>query len=149
LLELVSGSLDQIKAELKQVKQWKVNEEKQFKKKIKEWKAQEKKSAKAEKREEKNPPKEFNQKLEELGKLQKIYSAYIPVQVGSIMVDFKTFQAALKKLKDFEIDIKLTDQEMVLSYKTNYSKGSVHLHDISNHFTEFHLVPVMRVQSDG
>jgi DNA repair exonuclease SbcCD ATPase subunit len=149
LLELVSGSIDQIKAELKQVQQWKANEVKELKKRIKQWKAQEKKTAKAEKRKEENPPKEFEQKLETLRRVQDVYSTYIPVQVGNIMINYRTYQAAIKKLKAFEIDMKVTDQEMVLSYNTNYSKGSVHLHDISKYFAEFHLVPVMRVLGDG
>lgn len=149
MLEIVSGNIEMIKSELKQAKQWKVNDEKELKKQIKKWKAVEKKAAKEEKRGEKTPPKEFDQMLVELGKLQSVYSTYIPVQVENLIIDYKTYQAAVKKLKDFEITIAVKDQKLILSYRTKNTKGSVHLYDLSTYFRDFHHVPLARMQADG
>lgn len=144
MLEIVNGSLDKIKAELKQVKKWKSDEEKNLKKEIKAWIAEEKKAAKEEKRNENKPPKEFDQKLMELEGLQKMFSSIIPVRVDEIAIDFKSYQKVVSKLKEFELYIKVIDRKLII----NYGIGTVHLYDVSTYFKDLQHIPFAEI-SDG
>lgn len=141
MLTITNGSLEKIQSELKQVKKWKAAEEKALKAKMKQWTKDEKKKAKEEDRKEEKPPKEWEEKLGELSSLQAICSQVIPVKIESITVNYKLIQGVLKKLKDFEVDIKVVERELIMTYKRNREKGRVHLYDISHYFTEFKHVP--------
>jgi hypothetical protein len=138
MLTIVEGSLEKIKAELKVAKKLKSDEEKELKKKIKNWVAAEKKAAKEEKRKENDPPKEFDQKIAELEGLQKMFTGFLPVRVGDIVIDYKTYQRAVNKLKDLEIELNVTNKELVMSYGC----GTVHLYDISSFFRDLRYIPV-------
>lgn len=144
MLTIVNGSLDKVKTELKHVKKWKADEEKQLKNKIKSWIKQEKKTAKEEKRKENQPPKEYDQKLMELEGLQKMLSGVVPVRVEDITIDYKTYQQAVNKLKDFVINLEVKNKELIM----RYPRGSVHLYDVSSFFVDLHNIPVARVDHE-
>jgi seryl-tRNA(Sec) selenium transferase len=150
VLTIVSGSIEKVKSEMKQVAKWKAEEIKDTKKQIKAWKDREKKAAREEKRKENSPPKELDQHLGELEKLKELYSSSrLPVRVGNITIDFKAYQKAIAKLQGFEFDIKLTPDEMIMHYKKQKSKGAVYLFDISTYFKDLLYIPIAEIRQDG
>jgi hypothetical protein len=148
LLEITQGSLEKVKAELKQVYMWKSDEIKDIKKQIKSWKDFEKKAAKEEERKENPYPKEFDEKISALEQSQSILSSVIPIRVGEIIVNHKLITNVLKKLKGYEIDMKILNHELIMIYKKYNEKGRVHLYDVSHYFSDFHHIPVAEASLD-
>lgn len=148
MLEITQGSLEKVKAELKQVYKWKSDEIKDIKKQIKSWKDFEKKAAKEEGRKENPYPKEFDEKVSALQKVQNILSSVIPVRIGDIIVNHKLITDVLKKLKGYEIDMKILNHELIMVYKKQNEKGRVHLYDVTNYFQDFHHIPVAEIGQD-
>lgn len=145
MLTIVSGSIDKVKTELKQVQKWKADEEKILKNKIRSWTKLEKKAAREEKRKENQPPKDLTEKLKEIGIAKgKMFSGIVPARVEDITIDYKTYQQAVNKLKDFVINLEVKNKELILCYP----KGRIHLYDVSSFFVDLHSIPVARVDYD-
>jgi hypothetical protein len=142
LVIIADGSLEKIKSEIAAANKQLASDIKGVKSQIRTWTKNEKKAAKEEKRMENNPPKEFDQKLMQLEGLKKIYeSKMLPVQIGDILIDFATYQKAMKKLEGFEIDIEQDGQFIILQYKHGKAHGAIHFHDLSPYFKDFKFVP--------
>jgi hypothetical protein len=150
MLTIINGDLDKIKAEIKQVKQWKSEEIKELKKLIKSKQSAEKKAAKEENRKVNPYPRALDEKLDALEEqLALISSRLVPVQVEGITINFSIYQNAMKKLKGFEIDIKIENGQFELAYKKNKTRGAFYLFDVSPHYTGFHHVPIAEIKADA
>jgi hypothetical protein len=149
MLVIVDGSLEKIKDEIKMASKQVANEIKAVKNQIKNWAKAEKKTAKEEKRGESNPPKELDQKLMQLEGILKIYeSKMIPVKIGDILIDFATYQKAIKKLGGFEINIEQDGQVLILRYRRDKAHGAIHFRDLSPYFNDFQFLPIAENGTD-
>lgn len=151
MLTIVNGSLEKVKAELKQQAKWKADEIKDSKKKIKSWKDAEKKAAKEEERKENPFPKELDEKLKTLELMKEKYSSgAVPVRVGDIVINFAVYQKAIPKLKGCKIyPEEIHGNEMIIIYSDKEAKGKIHLYDISKIYSEIHHIPVAEISLDG
>lgn len=142
MLSIVNGNVNKVKEELKLARKRAVEDKKEVKKQIKGWLDREKRAAKEEKRKEEPYPKEYDKKLTRLEELEKFYSSgIVPVAVGSIMIDFATYQKVVGKLKDFQINIAIAGTDLIMRYNRRNAKGVVHLHDLTPYFKDFQYVP--------
>ncbi|PTY76237.1 hypothetical protein B5V89_18675 [Heyndrickxia sporothermodurans] len=127
MITVVSGDLEKAKAEMKQKAQGYKNAEKALRKLHKK---------------DKLIPAHVQTKLDNLVRLQKIYSAswVVPVKVGGIIINYKVLQAYLKKLKKFNLKIAVSDDRLTLTYKQD-QKGYIELYDMSKYFHDFKHIP--------
>jgi hypothetical protein len=146
MLVIVDGSLEKIKLEIAQANKQIANDIKSLKKRISDWAKAEKKAAKVEKRGENKPPKEFDQKLMQLEGLKKIYaSKMVPMKIGDILIDFATYQKAVKKLEGFEINIEQDGQVLILRYRRGKAHGAIPFQDLSSYFKDFQFIPAAEI----
>jgi hypothetical protein len=151
MLNIYSGSIEKVKAEMKQVAKWKADEIKSVKSQIKSWKDLEKKAAKEENRKENPYPKEWDQKLKDLQILKDRFSyPAVPVRVGDIVINYAVYLKAFSKLKDLEIYPEtVAENEMLIHYKDGTSKGKIHLYDVSELFKEIKSIPSAEIKADA
>jgi hypothetical protein len=151
LITIIEGSIEKVKAEMKQLAKWKSDEIKDIKKQIKSWKVAEKKAAKEEKRAENDYPAGFDIRLEALERVKERYSSKaIPVRVGDIVINYTVYQSAMKKLKDLKVyPDELQGHELIILYHVSTGKGKIHLYDISKIYTELKNIPFAEIRRDG
>ena len=78
-------------------------------------------------------------------------SKIMPARIGSLIINYKLFEAFLKKIKSFERRIVLTDHSLKVEYWKlgNKTKGVLELEDISYYFEGFKHIPVADIELDG
>lgn len=151
MLEMIEGSIEKVKAEMKQQAKWKADEIKDTKKKIKSWKEIEKKAAKEEERKVNDYPKELDEKLNDLEFMKEKYSSgAVPVRVGDIVINYAVYQKAIPKLKGFKIyPEEIIGDELIIRYLDKGAKGKIHLYDISKLYSEVHHIPNAEIRNNG
>jgi hypothetical protein len=159
VLTIVDGSLEKVKAEMKQLAKFKTDEIKQVKNKIQSWVKAEKKAAKEEKRKENTIPNELQEKLEGLERDKERYSsAVVPVRVRDIVINFAVYSRAFTKLKDVVVyPEEVEGHELIIRYREGKrgsvdctkARGQIHLYDISRLFSELKHIPIAEIQKNG
>lgn len=136
MLTITSGNLDLLKAEMKTVKQEKEKTAKALQKLYR----------------SRFIPDQTRYKLDDLEKQMFMYSPskVLPGRVGDIVINIKAFQAFYKKLKNFETELIVNSESLVLKYwkHRSQSKGVFTLYDLSSYFKTFEHIPVAE-QADG
>lgn len=146
MLAIADGSIEKVKAEMKQITKWKADEIKKVKNQIKSWKAQEKKAAKAEKRKENPYPKEYDERIEKLEILKERYSSSaVPVRVENIVINYTVYLKSFSKLKGLMYSENIVNNELTIKYQDGRSKGVIHLYDISKLFADLNHIPVAEI----
>lgn len=150
MLTIVSGSIEKVKAEMKQQAKWKADEIKDVKKEIKSWKDREKKAAKEEKRKENAYPKESDERIRVFEFMKEKYSSgAVPVRVGDIVINYSVYLKAIPKLKGCKIyPEEIQGNELIIRYLDKGAKGKIHLYDISKLYSEIHNIPNAEIQDD-
>ena len=118
MIEIVSGSLEQSKEELKKIL------------------AKEKKRASEirKKHPEKDRTLQVNRQLESIDRFLHIFrvSVMAPVSIEGITVNYKAYEQMMKKLKGFEISCEIQSDRLIVCYRKNNSvHGQLELFDIS------------------
>lgn len=92
----------------------------------------------------------FQNKIDGQEALLKIYNTgkVVPVQVGSIVINYKALVNFMKKIDDFTVGARLKENSLQVSYFKNASKGTLELFDLSSFFEGFDCIPVAEL-SDG
>ncbi|WP_147536076.1 hypothetical protein [Bacillus marasmi] len=128
MLTIVSGDINSIKAEMKQAKQKKVDEAKALRKLHKG---------------SHTFPKEVQTKMAELERLQSLYSSskVLPVRVGELIINFKTYEMFTKKISGFHQMLTVDPDSIKVYYNKNNAKGVLTLQDMSSYFKEFDHIP--------
>lgn len=84
--------------------------------------------------------------------LQLMYSttSTFPVKVGGIIINYKLYQAFMRKLKGFEMRISITESSLALMYwkRNGSAKGILTLDDLTPYFENFRYVPVAELKKD-
>jgi len=131
MLEIVSGDIEAVKAEMKKAQAVKVKSLAELKKK----------------------PCTYSQlekaiRQNDFMKMMYSPSKTIPVKVGGIVINYKLYELFLKRLKRFEVKETVLSDALVVEYwefgKAN--KGKLTLDDISEYFKEFQHVPVAGIE---
>ncbi len=132
---LVNGDFEKVKAEMKEAYKAKAD------------------VARALKKLHKKPyerPVFVNQKIDALEKLQGIYkvSQVLPVRIEGLIINYKLFNAYIKKLRGFKVELFLflEDEFLVLEYQKDQTKGLLELRDLSQYFKGFDHIPCAEVQ---
>lgn len=85
--------------------------------------------------------------------LQQMYSttSTFPVKVGGVIINYKLFQAFLRKLKGFEMRINITESSLALTYwkRGESAKGILSLDNLSEYFEGFKHIPLAELQRDA
>jgi hypothetical protein len=155
MLKVSAVDIDKLKAELKIARQHKIQEAKSLRK------AELKKAQLELEREAKisglakskiagkaSIPAAALKRIEEMEKSAQRYGSMVPVRVGYITIDFKSFEAMCRKLKGFETSITFEGDWLILTYTDGKAKGKLQLRDITHFFESFKL-PEAEVLSDA
>ncbi|MFJ5716578.1 hypothetical protein [Neobacillus sp. NPDC093127] len=151
MLAIVEGSIEKVKAEMKQIAKWKADEIKSVKSQIKFWKETEKKAAKEEKRKENAYPNELGEKLGALEIAKEKYSsAVVPVRIGDIVINYTVYLKAFSKLKGCRVyPEEIHDKELVINYTDDTANGKIHLYDISKIYSELNSMPIAEINHNA
>ncbi len=140
MLEIVNGSFESLKKEMKQASQSKKDEIKAIKKRMKVIKPDIQNKLLMQKNIE---------KLEVFTKIMFVPSKVLPVKMGSIVINYKAYRAFVKKIENFPKEEALVGDILRIEYKTGeHSKGYVEFADLSSYFDGFNHIPVA-VLADG
>ena len=68
-------------------------------------------------------------------------SEMVPVQVGSIVVNYASYERLMKKLDGYKVDCEVENGSLVVSYSTRNASGSMQLFDLSCHLKSTESTP--------
>lgn len=144
MLRIVNGSIEKVKAEMKQKAHLLGIEIKAIKIKYK--------GALKEKKE--RPAlvdsvilENYQKKIDKLEEKKLFYgSSIIPVKVDSVIINFKLYEIFMNKVKDFNPVIEVSTG-ILIHYRTGVvkSKGRLELYDLSHHFEDFNSIPIAEI----
>lgn len=135
---VVNGGTDKVKAEMKKAAAAITDEIKEIKAKYKKEKV-------------KKLPKDAEAKIEALERTKGMYgvSNILPVRVGEIVINFKLYETFMKKIKDFQIDMTVSDECVQVDYRKGQAQGTLVLEDMSSYFGGFEHIPLASVKENG
>lgn len=131
---VIKSSTDKVKTEMKKATAAITDEIKEIKAKYKKEKV-------------KVLPKEAEAKIEGLEHRKDMYSVskILPVCIDGLIINFKLYETFMEKIKDFQIDIKVTNEHVQIDYQKGKAQGTLVLEDMSPYFNGFVHVPVGEV----
>ena len=132
MIEIVSGSLDQSKEELKKIL------------------AKEQKRASEIRKEhpKKERPFEVKKQLDAIDRFLHVFrvSVMAPVRIDEITVNYKTYEQLMKKLKGFEVLCEIQSDKLVVCYrKNNGTHGQLELFDLTKHLGNVEPFPEAKI----
>lgn len=135
---VVNGGTDKVKAEMKKAAAAITDEIKGIKTKYKKEKG-------------KKLPRDAEVKIEALEHRKSMYgiSYILPVRVGEIVINFKLYETFMKKIKDFQIDMTISDKCVQVVYRKEKTQGILVLEDMSSYFEWFVHIPLASVKENG
>ncbi|WEG14127.1 hypothetical protein PU629_07110 [Pullulanibacillus sp. KACC 23026] len=134
MLRIASGSLEELKAEMKLATDAVICRIKLI-------------GAPHAKEDIKIPPR-LAQRLTVLERKRRIFYAFSkiqPVKVEGIIIDYRAIRALEKKLKRMLYTIEKQEDKLVILYDEKGSLGRVELNDLSLHYEGFQLIPVVEI----
>ncbi|MFT4415300.1 hypothetical protein ACLM5H_15675 [Fredinandcohnia humi] len=102
-----------------------------------------------------NTPHHVQHRIDYLASKGRIYSVskVLPVRIDGIVINFKLYEAFMKKLKDFETNVLSTPEGIVVQYWKRRSlaqgKGLFKLYDLNKYFKGFEHIPNAEIVEDG
>lgn len=130
MLEVINMDLNQLKDEMKEAKVIKISSASFIKKRF-------------------GQGHRYENELKRNELLKMIYSPAktLPVKVGGVIINYKLYQAFIKKLKGYESRITIDGNCLRLEYWKPFSKskGTLILEDISCYFEGFQQIPVGKI----
>lgn len=157
MLKIVNGSIDKVKAEMKQRSHFLAIEakdlKKQYNQKAKEMNEKAKKNDKTTKKEDEFALEKLKRKMDEIEKLKQFYnsSSIIPVRVDNNIINFKLYETFMKSLKSFTTETKIEGIKVIILYwKDRFvqPKGRLELYDLSAYFGDFANIPTAEIVSE-
>lgn len=75
-------------------------------------------------------------------------TSHLPVRLGTIVIDYKTLSAFLKKLKSFNITTKIDDSGLTIIYKKHgHPGGELRLLDMTDHYKVLRELPTIEIDT--
>lgn len=134
MLKLLNNNIENLKVELNEAKALKTSRSSAIEKRFA------------------NNPNRLQSELKKNHLLQLMYtpSKTLPVRVEGLTINFKLYEAFMKKLKGFETNLVVTNSSLRLEYWKfgRHAKGFLELNDITPFFNDFQHIPVARVDYD-
>ncbi|WP_077621548.1 hypothetical protein [Sediminibacillus massiliensis] len=134
MIEIVEGSLVESKEKMKE-----------FQKPIQSYLSSLKKSAR---------PKDRPKKVADMIEAEEDFlyffrvSEMAPVQIGSIVVNYKKYEKLMKKLKRFQVFVKVEDDKLVIAYHDKNTKGRMELYDLSSKTEGMDFLPKADIRNE-
>lgn len=130
---IVNGDFEKVKAEMKEASKARADE------------------ARAIKKLHKNPynrPVLINLKLDSIEEAQNMYklTKVLPVRIEALVINYKLFKAFMKNLKNYQVNLFVEKEFLVLEYENGQTKGRLELRDLATYFEGFEHIPVAEVE---
>lgn len=68
-------------------------------------------------------------------------SRFIPVRLGSIVINYKLLTELDKKMKDIRFSLEVKDEKLVLQYEGRTGKGLFQLYDMAKYYGDLEHIP--------
>lgn len=132
MIQIISGNIDAVKAEMNQ-------KTKDIKEEIRHWKTKMKEAVKKKPVGFELSVQALEKKIRELDGRLGYYrvSCVLPVRINGLVVNLKGYQNYVKALKNIPFEVIVGDSQVVIKH----NKGRLELHDLSEWFADFQSVP--------